>query len=371
MQKKSQVSTQFNWIFVLIVGGMFLLIFFTMSNRQSSAADTRISAIALAGISTIFESARTGTSLSTVVNVPDIDISFTCQSGLFGNNIYSDYRVGGLSRRIPALPTFAPGTLRGTNLITWTVSWDMPFKIMNFLFLANSRTRFFFYFPDDQNLDFKQTINETFSRNIYSIITDTTEDLDFYNDLYSIIVIFADDATFNSLDKGFLSRFDNDVRVIQVIPDDDFRFGNIKYRDGAANLEGESIYFGLASFYGAVFSPDKEYYECSMKKALKRFERISCVYKQKYQLMRQTYVSNPNCDFAYNNALQAFNNLFGDEFCVITENTDPQTSEEFPNTIDLNSPTFSFESYIDYKNFFDDLSTQNRQTIVRSCELLY
>ena len=362
--KKSQVSSQFNWIFVLIVGGMFLVMFFTMSTRQSTAADTRISAIALSGISTIFESARTGTSLSSVVNVPNIEIRFTCETGLFNSdNIYSDYRVGTLSRRIPALPTFAPGTLSGDDLVTWTVSWDMPFKVMNFLFLANSMTRFFLYFPEDEFPELKRAINNSFSSNIRHMFIDSLDEIADYNDDHSIIVVFTSDDSNDFVDEMDISLediFEKDARILQVVPDSNYLFGYVDYYDKRKSHQSRTTYFGLASLYGAMFSPSSDFYECSMLKAMKRFQRVSCVYKQKYSAMRETY-ERPACMVPYDAALNTIDLYFGTDFCM-SDNGDASLGN--PNEV-------VFDEFDSEKLFFESLTQHNRQTISGSCELLY
>ncbi len=360
--KKSQVSSQFNWIFVLLVGGMFLIMFFTMSTRQSTAAETRISAIALSGISTIFESARTGTSLSSVVSVPNIEISFTCETGLFNSdNIYSDYRVGMLSRKIPALPTFAPGTLSGDDLVTWTVSWDMPYRVMNFLFLANSMTRFFFYFPENEFPELKRTINNSFSNNIRHMFIDSVDEIEDYNDDHSIIVVFtSNDGFVDSMGISLEDIFRNDARILQVVPDSNVLFGYVDYYNKRKNHQSRTTYFGLASLYGAIFSPNSNFYECSILKAMKRFQRVSCVYKQKYNFMARKY-ERPACIVPYNAALGAFDNYFGTDFCM-SDNGDVSLGN--PNEV-------VFDEFDSEKLFFESLAQYNRQAISGSCELLY
>ena len=54
-KRKAQVSTQFNWIFILIVGGLILSMFVAFSSKQKSIAEVQIDARSLEGINTIFE----------------------------------------------------------------------------------------------------------------------------------------------------------------------------------------------------------------------------------------------------------------------------------------------------------------------------
>ncbi len=317
-QKRSQVHSQFNWMYVLIVGGFFILLFVTMSMRQADSAQQRISATALEGISNIFEAARTGTSMSATVSIPDLEIEFTCRQGIlsevFGDRLYSEYRVGGFSRRIDELPTFVPGILEGDNLITWTQSWDMPMPIMNFLYITNEQTRFFFI----ENEEFPEIywrIEDSFSSNMQSEFLQSIAEERFadFNDDFSIVVIFSDDPRPNEIDD-IVETFSGHVRVVQVSPDDDF-FGKVKYYDEFGDNAGEVNYAGRASLYGAIISPDADYYECSMTKALRRMARIACVHYRKHVELQDYYSDNVNCRRVYNNAVASFDDFFGDDFC--------------------------------------------------------
>ena len=344
-----------------------------MGARQSDSATTRISATAISGIGTILESARTGTSLSATVSVPEIEIGFFCEFIRPYNYIYSSYGIGGLTRQIPSLPTFVPGNLEGRDIVTWTYSWDMPFKIMNFLFLANSKTRFFFFFPTSDLDPLKTLINESFSNNIkHNFVKETDEILD-YNEDNTIIVIFSRNGDFVGSSEFYIDlteRFSGDVTIVKIIPSDsNYLFGNIKYYDKSKTqinnfrdpLQEKTSYFGLASLFGAIFSPDGEYYECSMTKALARLNRVACVYKQKYVRLRDAYSHDTNCLNVYTQATSIMDSYFTEQFCIHSGDRIELGS--------LNEKDFS--SYTNELFFHTSLANANRQAILNSCELLY
>jgi hypothetical protein len=352
---KAQVANQFNWIFVLIVGGLFLALFFTMSTKQGKISETRVSATALEGITTIFESARTGNSLSTIIEIPELTMGFSCEYGLFNSDtIYSAYTVEGLSKQIPALPTFAPEKLIGNDLSTWTQTWKFPYMIQNFLYIANSKTRFFFIFDRDF-FELQEELNATFSRNMKAEYLSSISELADYNDDLSIVVLVTSD----SIDAANIRDvFENTVQIIQVVPDSrSYEFGTLYFN---ADENKKSYYYGMASLYGALFSGNKEYYECSMRKAEERFKRVSCVQMKKYQLMSEAYANDVECKLAYDTALLNMQTFFGADFC------------DAENTIDTGTELFDFsiglENEYYYVNAMDDTNTR---TITKSCELLY
>lgn len=376
MRKKAQVASQFNWIFVLIVGGLFIAMFFAMSNKQSQSAEVKVSAIALEGVTTIFESARTGNSLSTTVEVPDLTIEFSCEttnSAFWDDDgvkeYYSDYTVSSLSRRLPAMPTFAPGTLEGSEIYTWTDTWYMPFKVMNFLFLANPKMRFFFYYSDPFP-DLQETMNESFSKTMKSHFINEIEEIADYNDDLTIIAYFSS----SDVDPGELITYldgaiDNSYKVVHIIPDrynPEFGKAIFHYADGTGGGDDhETAYFGLASLFGVIFSPDKEYYECSMGKAAQRLMRIGCVYYQKHQRLYDAYTNDLDCRSAYSSALGTFSTYFGNGFCSTDD-----------NQIRLGDPVDLFDAgsgelYDKEYSFFSSLKADNKDAIIRSCEYLY
>ena len=315
LSKKSQVHSQFNWMFVLMVGGFFLLLFFGLSTRQAESAQQRISATALQGISNIFESARTGTSMSASVRIPYLTIEFSCETGLFGDHIYSEYRVGGFSRRIDGLPTFVPGDLTGDNLVTWTQSWNIPFSVMNFLFIVNDQTRFFFI-NNPSHSEIFNSIEDSFSSNMKSEFLESINDPRFadFNDDYSIIVIFSDNENHPvAVSERVNEIFSGSTRIVQIVPDDEI-FGKVIYYD-EDGFDGQVQYAGRASLYGAIFSPSDDYYECSMRKALERFSRVACIYHQKHIALQEHYSDDVQCRGVYNAVVNSFLEFFDDELC--------------------------------------------------------
>ncbi len=355
--RKSQVSSQFNWIFILIVGGFFLMMFFTMSTRQADVSERRISATALSGLNNIFQAARTGTSLSTTITVPEMRVDFTCE--IISDNIYSDYSVDGFTTRIDEMPTFAPGFLEGTSINTWTYRWEMPYTVMNFLYLSNPSTRIFFVFPEGEFEDLKKTINETFSSRKRHHFLESLDDVQDFNDDHTLIAKFTDGEMSNA---PVFDHFNNDVRTINMKPyETDNRFGeaDIYAKDGQT-VSNDVPYLGLASLYGLIFSPDEEFYECSMKKAVRRLARISCIYYSKYKELEEFYQGEDlYCSNLYPQAIQEMEELFGDDFCDAEDLRIEEISK---------AESFKME---DYHSFFRGMSQANTGAREFSCEMLY
>ena len=355
--KKSQVSSQFNWIFILIVGGFFLMMFFTMSSRQADVSERRVSATALSGLNNIFQAARTGTSLSTTITVPSMRVDFTCE--MISDTIYSDYSVDGFSSRIDELPTFTPGYLDGSNINTWTYRWEMPYTVMNFLYLSNRATRIFFVFPEGEYENLRDTINETFSSRKRHHFVEELDDVEDYGDDHTVVAKFTDDGI---SDSAHSSDFSYDVRSISIEPyENDNRFGKGQMFDKQGTEIGETrTYAGLASLYGLILSPDDEFYQCSMNKAVRRLARISCIYYSKYHEIMEMYSEDTACYYQYDNAIQQMDDFFGDDFCDLDDASLGDLSDH-ATEIDKDA----------YHDFFYAMAEYNTGTRQYSCEMLY
>lgn len=377
--KKAQFSSQFNWIYILLVGGFILTLFITLSTRQQDVAEVKINAISLEGISTIFEAARTGNSLSTKIEITELTMGFHCEE--INNYIYSDYTVNSLSKRMPGVVVFAPPELTGRELITWTYSWEMPYKVMNFFYIVNSKVHVYFYL-DDSYSDFEHALQESFSENIAHEFVDSPDKILDANDDLTIIVI--DDTIDPSSLYDQLQDFEKDVVVVQVTPygpdvppkNPTAYFGDITFYDKETIQTGKTQYFGLASLYGAIISGDKEYYECTMKKAVERLKRVSCIYNQKYAELESS-LEDPDCKSVVMAAQNIQQHYLGytepsedPAFCYFDNSELVLGANDF-NIFDNGLVTDSgMEEHLTY-NYYLALRNQNRKSIGESCESLY
>ncbi len=379
--KTAQLSSQFNWIYVLLVGGFILTLFITLSSGQKEVSEKKIDALSMEGITTIFEAARTGNSLSTKIDLSEITMTFTCEEfdkESPSNYLYSDYSVNSLHRRIPGVVVFAPSTLRGRDLTTWTFAWEMPYKIMNFFYIVNSKTRIYFDLSDE-NQNLRTAIKESLSSDIIHEFVSSTDELLDANDDLTIIVI--DEQTQPSELYDHIKEFNKDVVIVQIKPygvdvpprNPTAYFGDIAFYDkDGIKQETETKYFGLASLYGAILSGNKEYYECTMKKAVERMKRVSCILNQKYHTLEQSNIG-PTCKSVMLSAQHIQQSFFS------SENAEPFCSYNNQLILELGATDFDiFEKGIDSESgkylayeYYIGMRNQNRKSIGESCESLY
>ncbi len=95
--KKASVEIQFNWIFILIAGGLILIFFFSIVMKQSEVSKSKIAASISVDMGSIFKGAQVGTDTEHLVDMPPVNLEFVCEDG------YSGYRVENAEESIPYL----------------------------------------------------------------------------------------------------------------------------------------------------------------------------------------------------------------------------------------------------------------------------
>ncbi|MBD3163795.1 hypothetical protein GF323_01220 [Candidatus Woesearchaeota archaeon] len=336
--RKSQIEIQFNWIIVLVAGALIFLFFFGLiswarnNSRESSSAT----------IARNFDSMLTAASVtkSTVNNLtlPIKRLDFSCR----GFRIDKSEREEAYANKI----IFAPTYIKGTRLITWSLSWDVPFRAANFLFISSPQIRYVFItdyasneiyrylrtnFPDELNAEFYEETN-------VPILED-------YNN-FKVRITYIGNSI--SPDKSHIARFKkmgkHDVTSLAVNADTfdhvmDLQFYHKSARGSTDYISGSSAKgFGEASLIGAIFSENEEDYRCSMEKAFSRLDKIAEIYEERARHLRANVPSY--CTF-YSNSINVLDN------------------------IDKNS------GYSDLNSLYSHLESDNNNLQQNSCPLIY
>src|SRR3989338_5872213 len=137
--KRADVSVQLNWIFVLVVGGIILIFFIGIVTKQKSVSDVKQNIAMREALDTILVSSQVASGTSSLVNVPSINVEFDCNNYFVGDFDTGITKQIGASRII-----FVPDVLRGKKLVTWSLEWNLPYKIHDFLYVPSIEVRYIF-----------------------------------------------------------------------------------------------------------------------------------------------------------------------------------------------------------------------------------
>ncbi len=295
MNKKAQLSLQFNWIFILIIGVAILAFFLVTIRSQSKSADMDLTADIMKNLDTVIKSAEASTGAEKIIHTPSLRMNFVCDN-LPLNNIISTYTIGGFSDNdLTYDMIFTQEELSGNQLISWTQSWNMPFRIALFQYLTTKRSLFIIV-NNTGTPAAAIYINKTLPKNIQKIIVNPSDSLSNYTgfDYYKIIELGMEHVGAGKPPGMYHTVYFEEVGKLKSE-------GKVHFSIDVTE-EGISAYNGPAMLFGAIFAQDMSFYECTSKKALARLKLLMNLTKQR-TLELSTESTNAECKSIYDSAL--------------------------------------------------------------------
>ncbi|MBU0471770.1 MAG: hypothetical protein KKF65_04035 [Nanoarchaeota archaeon] len=272
---------------MFIVGGIILLFFVFVIRSQTDEADIELASSIIKNLDTVIKSSQQKEGNLNIIKIPDVKIQFVCEEDI------SFYDLGnGITKDIPYDIIFSQGELSGNQIISWTQSWDVPFRISFFQYLTTRNAQFIIV--DDEN---KATeLLNMLPNNITKKIINTNEPIKDYNyDYYKII-------QFKGSEHNGEKPTEN-VHIITIDSEDINSFGKITFDN-----EGESSFLKKESLLGAIFSEDKAYYECTMKKAFERLETLMELNKERIKKLSAN-IADQKCFAIYGFCIEEIDDI--------------------------------------------------------------
>ena len=357
--KKGVIEVQFNWIFILIAGGVILLFFVGVVQKQREYSKFKVAEAITSDLRTILSGAKASKETASLIDLPEIEIEYDC----------SGYFIEKLTSINPHI-AFSPRLIKGRALMAWALSWNMPYRVANFLFLTSTDVRYILVKNDGENsaadqinkilppraitgentqkiLMNKEVIQEqnlgtVENKNNYKVrfvfFKNSQNQCNGLDDSISL-ANFADmdneDVTavcFEPVNGQFNLNLDSYGKVIFYEKDETHKF----------KQKGEkSYYLGKPSVIAAIFSDDIETYNCNMKRAFKTLNLATQVYKNRTKDLKEHYLyaESSKCFTLFSQAATSLE--------TIKENS-KELSQNFPPQ-DKNS----------IQNIYDAITTQN------------
>lgn len=281
---KGQMHIQFNWIFVIIVGAVLLGFFFSLTTTQTDISEKRITASTAEQLETIITStAQKSGTFKEYTKVPQRELRFFCneKTGLYHYEV-DEVRAGTTKHDIVFTPVaFTPG-----NIHTWTLKWNVPYKVTTFTYLTHDDHAFIFY--DDGSYEFRD-LYAPLPKNLTHVVLNKSSVSSFsqeklnYDD-YTYVFLKSQVDGERQINDELVEEIKGEESIVKVIEpesSDMFSHGTVHFIDGSKhslnlNKVGESSpYFRKASLYGALFSESRQIYECTMDKAYQYMRMLS------------------------------------------------------------------------------------------------
>ncbi|MBD3312881.1 hypothetical protein GF345_00405 [Candidatus Woesearchaeota archaeon] len=289
--RKAVVEVQFNWIFILFAGALILVFFIMIINKQKDLSDRKLSVEVLNSLDRIMSGQRASENRQDIINMFEVEMLYSC------GGCDCDFSLSGMSKSKGTLVVFAPSSMESDRLLTWTQSWDMPFRVTNFIYLTVPENRYYFIDPPEHvERDFLENLPANLTYEIVKAGEDipTIDDIEFRGEQKVRLVFFGDTGGAPDMPQD-LEDVD-DTRVTALVIDDTgpaWMNGNAEmlfylkrgdvFVEDLDEEQAENSYpaLGFSGAYGAVYSDSFQNFKCNMDDAVKRFSFVAEVYKER------------------------------------------------------------------------------------------
>ncbi len=308
--RSGQLTLSFNWIFVLIAGTIILLFFVGLVMKQKSSSEQKLNYDVVGILDSILVgstvSEKTINSIDTS-GISDRELYFDCNlgSGEGFLDIFARYGVSGTSasQEIPTQVMFSPDVIQSKELILWSLPYEMPFKVMDFLILTGTSYQYYVFGGEGGTLR-SELQNATVAMNI-----------DFVRSTSEIGSIGANQhVRILDLDGSYVAE--GAPVPVELMDAQDFDVSAIVLHSGGydhyvkegtvftlKNLDGRIPIISLyqsdrdAAQIAALFSDGRWNYQCNMMKGFMRMGILTEVYQGKAaQLVDYYDVGSPTYD---------------------------------------------------------------------------
>jgi hypothetical protein len=300
--KHGQISIQFNWIFILIVGGIILLFFGSVIKTQTSLSKSKIATTILNDLDAISTGAEVSRGTIQVINIPNLDLGFRCSETCSCTYSLSNIQVPYGDKIL-----FSPNQIKGSRMLAWTFDWSMPFRVTNLVYMTSPEVKYVLL--DTTADDFPDELFDSLPPRIMEI--EESEELIYNKQLQDVnnvdrvekegnyktrFIAFDDSYQFNQgIPTNYLDVADTAVTALRVRGNKEK--GTLtffkKVDDDWIPESNELPYIGESMLYAAIFSENKEIYQCGIERIFEKMQYVTDVYRLKNDDLIAN--SNPNC----------------------------------------------------------------------------
>lgn len=280
--KKGVMESQFNWLFVFLVGAAILLFFVGFITSQSKQSEQRLGEKVSKDLNTIITQTSISVGKADIVKIPSSSINFNCFPETCNKQgCTSGFTIGGsnVGWPTPVQVLFSPDLIKGNSLVSWSLSWNMPYHATNFLYLTSPQIRYIFV---DTNPEIRKMFAD-FPDLVNKDLIDIDKDQVFFQNNYKVKLIYYNESI-SAIPPEITDMPTGSITAVRIMPEPGKEeYGEVTFYQ---NIRGDQTlyevdkakFLGKPSMYGAIFSENIEMYECNMKKALIRLYLATAMY---------------------------------------------------------------------------------------------
>ncbi len=329
------------------------MFFIAIVQKQKEHSEESIAGTIQTDLQAIFSSSYVSTDTSSIVEVPNRAINFDCDGFRVGNQFAAKFPYA-----------FAPDLIESdrNTISVYAYDWSVPYRVTNFLYVTSPEVRYIINGSSGSLVNAlydllppKYIVKDGKSK---LFMSKEKGDVSGDKNNYKVRVIyFTDPATFDP-ESTFGKTKNKDINAVYINPDSPdcdgksadekldchgtLEFFNYNSTDDDWDSQAAE-YVGKASLLAAVFSENKEIYECGMDNAFYRLQNVTKIYYDRTTALKAGYSSGV-CDTGLGTALGYLNGT---------------------------STAASDQDYSGLHGFASDLKTQNGIVLANSCPAVY
>ena len=287
---KQAVSAIFAWIFIMVVGGLIIGLFFTIANTQAQAGEDRLAQNALQQVNTILNTQATSFDTSTTVRIPARHIRLSCEAfrqGTTSVTLLSQLEIGGFSR-ITQEDLLVGRDIQSDQLILFSKEWRAPFRIGNILHVSSNEELLVI---KDPPTSWEGVIPEVVNTEEYGGIS---IDASRYQNVR--VVVFSNDGYSGHNEfSGILEAEGQQTHYIHVEYEGDVReAGKVTYSQ-QGNDDGPYHYVGEGMLTGLIWQASAPEANCLQHKLAEDLKRQTTLQLQRRQALHDHYSGTNLC----------------------------------------------------------------------------
>ena len=280
LNQRKGITIAFNWVFAIVAGSVIFL-FFGYFAYQNTDLFGKVTAVQISeDLSVTFSNLKTSLISTEISFDRDVKLGFICENG------FEYMRVNKGGKFLYDNIVFAPKKLDSSEFLLFTKSWNVPYRVDNFIFMTDKVRKYKLRGSDIPNLDFPDEFREF----VEPLIGDP---------IAKIINFKKSGGCTADLD----SSSDDDIVNICYQGDGEEMHGTIYGKDGD---NWEVDFYGEAMIYAAIFGDQLGCLEPLLDEKLQIMSNVytekiqdltggSCVYDEiEDQIVRLNKLSNTN-----------------------------------------------------------------------------
>lgn len=267
MKKRGQ-GAQFNWIFVVVAGGIILAFLVAFTFRYIDLQNKKANVKVARNIDNNFRLLQT-TEFSLPIDLGTTNkVEFYCEVDKEFLVVNEDY-----DQVIKNVVVFAPKVTRGKQLVAWVYNWEYPFLVSRFLYVSGLDNKYVFIYDNYPGV--LDEVPSLFNIEKAGSLSESGAE----DSVKTKFIYFSEpSADLNKIKKNYPSS-----KVVFIDQDNN----KVVFYEGESRERRDAEYYGDAFLFGAMFADSFDSYNCAYNRALEKLKAVSKTY-----IYKTSYVSN-------------------------------------------------------------------------------